>query len=205
MATASPAVASTAEDEAQQDAGSKVESSWVVKFDRIYTRFTYTPPNCRHDPSKPPRFSLALNILFSFASAFTVADLYYTHPILNILAKYFGVSYEESASVPTLAQAGYAIGLFFLCPLGDLLRRRRLVLWLVWLTATLWYGLLHTWSSFLTRGHRLTVSYILSALSTDAFDQDHTLPDQVLRDISSPYVRRLHHNRHATADAAARG
>jgi hypothetical protein len=136
--TASATVTSTAEEEARQDASSKVESSWAVKFDRIYTRFTYTPPICRYDPSKPPRFSLALNVLFAFASAFTVADLYYTHPILNILAEYFDVSYEESASVPTLAQTGYAIGLFLLCPLGDLLRRRRLVLWLVWLTATLW-------------------------------------------------------------------
>lgn len=90
----------------------------------------------RWDPDDPPKFSLALNILFGFAGAFTVANLYYSHPILNILAEEFGVPYEEVAQIPTLAQAGYAVGLLFLCPLGDLLKRRPFVLWLVGLTAT---------------------------------------------------------------------
>jgi predicted MFS family arabinose efflux permease len=81
---------------------------------------------------------MALNVLFAFAGAFTVANLYYNHPILNILAKDFGVPYEEVSQIPTLMQAGYAVGLFFLCPLGDLLRRRPFVLCLVLFTATLW-------------------------------------------------------------------
>jgi predicted MFS family arabinose efflux permease len=81
---------------------------------------------------------MALNILFAFAACFTVANLYYNHPILNLLAKDFGVSDEEASYVPTLAQAGYATGLLFLCPLGDLVKRRPFVLWLVWFTATLW-------------------------------------------------------------------
>lgn len=67
-----------------------------------------------------------------------MANLYYSHPILNLLAHDFDVTYEESSYVPTLAQAGYAAGLLFLCPLGDLMKRRPFVLWLVWFTATLW-------------------------------------------------------------------
>lgn len=78
-----------------------------------------------------------LNILFGFAGAFTVANLYYSHPILNILAEDFGVQYVQVSEIPTLAQAGYAVGLLLLCPLGDLLRRRPFVLYLVFLTATL--------------------------------------------------------------------
>ena len=139
--TTLPPLASSSIDAAAPTTGDNdpaASRSWSERFDRLYTRFTYTPPNCRHDPSKPPQFSIGLNVLFAFASAFTVADLYYTHPILNILAEYFHVSYETSASVPTLAQTGYALGLFFLCPLGDLFRRRRLVLWLVWFTGTVW-------------------------------------------------------------------
>ena len=105
---------------------------------RAWRFITWTPPNCRWDPNKPPQFSMGLNILFAFAGAFTVANLYYNHPILNILANDFNVPYEKVSQIPTLMQAGYAIGLFFLCPLGDLLRRRPFVLSLVFFTSTLW-------------------------------------------------------------------
>jgi len=67
-----------------------------------------------------------------------VANLYYNHPILNILADDFGVPYEKVSQIPTVMQAGYAVGLLLLCPLGDLLKRRPFVLWLVFFTATLW-------------------------------------------------------------------
>ena len=82
---------------------------------------------------------MPLNLLFGFAATFTVANLYYNHPILNVLADDFGVTYEQVSVVPTLMQAGYAAGLLFLCPLGDLFKRRAFVLWLVWFTGTVWY------------------------------------------------------------------
>ncbi|EXJ75474.1 uncharacterized protein A1O5_02170 [Cladophialophora psammophila CBS 110553] len=107
----------------------------------VYDCLTYVPPRCRYDPERPFQFSMALNVLFAFAGCFTVANLYYTHPILNLLADDFHVTDEQSSYIPTLAQAGYAGGLLFLCPLGDLLKRRPFVLWLVWFTATLWIGL----------------------------------------------------------------
>ena len=65
-----------------------------------------------------------------------MANLYYSHPILNILAEDFGVSHERASLVPTAMQAGYAAGCFFLCPLGDVFRRRAFVLVLVFCTAT---------------------------------------------------------------------
>lgn len=70
-----------------------------------------------------------------------MANLYYTHPILTILAHAFNISYERASLVPTASQAGYAVGLLFLCPLGDLVRRRPFVLGLTWFTATAWLGL----------------------------------------------------------------
>ncbi|KAK8192756.1 hypothetical protein M8818_007928 [Zalaria obscura] len=86
-------------------------------------------------------FSMPLNVLFGFAGAFTVANLYYNHPILNILADEFNVPYEEVSQIPTVMQAGYAAGLLFLCPLGDMVKRRAFVLGLVFFTATMWIGL----------------------------------------------------------------
>ncbi|KAI4183290.1 MAG: hypothetical protein LQ346_006373 [Caloplaca aetnensis] len=93
---------------------------------------------CRYDPANPPKFSTALNLLFAFAGAFTVANLYYNHPILHLLAGEFNVSNERVSLIPTLAQAGYAAGLLFLCPLGDVFPRRLYVLSLVLFTATVW-------------------------------------------------------------------
>ncbi|KAI1617193.1 major facilitator superfamily domain-containing protein [Exophiala viscosa] len=110
-------------------------------WQKAYGYFTYTPKRCRYDPDKPFQFSMSLNLLFAFAGCFTVANLYYTHPILNLLAEDFHVTNEQSSYIPTLAQAGYAGGLLFLCPVGDLIKRRPFVLWLVWFTATLWIGL----------------------------------------------------------------
>jgi predicted MFS family arabinose efflux permease len=112
----------------------------LSKWQKFYSVVAYTPPRCRYDPSIPPSFSMGLNVLFAFAGCFTVANLYYNHPILDILAKDFGVTYEQASYIPTVAQAGYAAGLLFLCPLGDLFKRRPFVLWLVWFTATVWYA-----------------------------------------------------------------
>ncbi|KAK2626759.1 hypothetical protein QTJ16_003934 [Diplocarpon rosae] len=108
---------------------------------KIWELVSWTPERCRWDPESPPEFSMALNLLFAFAATFTVANLYYSHPILNILAIEFDVSNEKASQVPTMAQAGYAAGLLFICPLGDIFRRRAFVLILVFFTATMWLGL----------------------------------------------------------------
>ena len=130
----------TSKEDQSKPESTKAPSRWQRIYDTVY----WTPPNCRWDPEEPPKFSMALNVLFAFAGAFTVANLYYNHPILNILAKDFDVPYDKVAEIPTVAQAGYAIGLFFLCPLGDLLKRRPFVLTLVLFTATMRYAtLLH--------------------------------------------------------------
>lgn len=67
---------------------------------------------------------------------FTVSNLYYNHPILNVLADDFDISYETASQVPTFMQAGYAVGITFICPLADIFRRRPLTLSLIFLTAT---------------------------------------------------------------------
>ncbi|KAF7187865.1 putative transporter YgaY [Pseudocercospora fuligena] len=123
---------------------SRLSSIWKKIYRFIFWPFLYVPPSMHYDPSNPPKFSIWLNILFAFAGAFTVANLYYNHPILNILAHDFGVEYVQVSQIPTLAQAGYAAGLLFLCPLGDMLRRRPFVLSLVFFTATMCIGLAAT-------------------------------------------------------------
>src|SRR5689334_11654960 len=83
------------------------QSQWKIKILEI---LTWVPPWCRYDLHNPPTFSIWHNVLFAFAGAFTVGNLYYNHPILNILAEDFDVPYVTVSRVPTLMQAGYATG-----------------------------------------------------------------------------------------------
>ncbi|KAI5918200.1 MFS general substrate transporter [Camillea tinctor] len=119
--------------------------------DGILHRLDWTPRWVRWNPEANHELSWGMNILFGVASAFSVANLYYTHPILNVLADDFGVSDERSSLIPTVAQAGYAGGLLFIIPLGDILRRRPLILGLIFAAAMFWLGctLTHSFASFL--------------------------------------------------------
>ncbi|KAI0352564.1 MFS general substrate transporter [Trametes cingulata] len=99
------------------------------------------PRRLQYDPEHPAHFGLAMNVTFGLASTFIVANLYYCQPLLIQFAQAFDVTYHEVSNIPTLVQAGYAIGLLFITPLGDLVRRRPLLLLLTFITASLTIGL----------------------------------------------------------------
>ncbi|KAF8838919.1 MFS general substrate transporter, partial [Paxillus ammoniavirescens] len=103
--------------------------------------FLPIPKRLRYDPDEPFYFGLLLNASFGFASTLTVANLYYCQPLLIEFSKSFDVTYDEVAMIATLIQAGYATGLVLISPLGDLVRRRQLVLLLVFVSTTLTIGL----------------------------------------------------------------
>lgn len=93
--------------------------------------FIPIPRRLQWDPEQPPKFTLLLNAVFGFSATFTVANLYYPQSILIQMADAFNVPYSRVTNVPTLLQASYAVGLLLICPLGDLVRRRQLLLLLV--------------------------------------------------------------------------
>lgn len=108
---------------------------------RTLSILNWMPKRCRYDPKNPPKFTNSMNILLAFATTFTVANLYYPQPILNLIAVEFGVDNERASNVAALTQAGYAVGLAFLCPVADMVPRRPLILLLIVATATVWIGL----------------------------------------------------------------
>ncbi|TFY68675.1 hypothetical protein EVG20_g3466 [Dentipellis fragilis] len=86
------------------------------------------PRRVRYDVDVPPEFGIWLSVLFGVTCTFSVANLYYCQPLLIKLSQSFNVSYSEVSRIPTLLQAGYAVGLLLISPMGDLVRRRPLVL-----------------------------------------------------------------------------
>lgn len=61
----------------------------------------------------------------------TVANIYLAFSMITLFAASFDVPPARAALIATMSQVGYAIGLFFLIPLGDAVRRRRLLAVLV--------------------------------------------------------------------------
>jgi predicted MFS family arabinose efflux permease len=68
----------------------------------------------------------ALTLVLAIACGLTVANLYYSQPLLDLISHTFGVSQGAAAIIVTFTQAGYALGLLFLLPLGDLIENRKL-------------------------------------------------------------------------------
>lgn len=75
----------------------------------------------------PETMAKGLVMLFAAAAGFSVANVYYAQPLLDALARDFGISQAAVGGVVTMTQVGCALALLFLVPLGDLVDRRRLM------------------------------------------------------------------------------
>ncbi|EKS7199486.1 TPA: MFS transporter [Enterobacter ludwigii] len=101
--------------------------------------------------------SPALILLMSVATGLAVASNYYAQPLLDTIARAFNLSASSAGFIVTAAQLGYAAGLLFLVPLGDMFERRMLIVSMTLLAAG---GMLITASS-----HSLTMMIIGTALT----------------------------------------
>src|SRR5262245_23302412 len=66
--------------------------------------------------------------LLGLATGITVSALYFNQPLLIEMARSLHVTEPQMSHVAVAAQAGYAIGLLFFVPLGDVFERRSLIL-----------------------------------------------------------------------------
>lgn len=79
--------------------------------------------------------SPALILLMSLATGLAVASNYYAQPLLDTIARAFSLTASKAGFIVTAAQLGYAAGLLFLVPLGDMFERRKLIVFMTLLSA----------------------------------------------------------------------
>ena len=70
-----------------------------------------------------------ITVVLAAACGLSVANIYYSQPLLDLIARSFHTSQGSAATVVTATQLGYAAGLILLMPLGDLLENRKLTAW----------------------------------------------------------------------------
>jgi len=67
-------------------------------------------------------------LLMAFCTGLIVANIYYCQPLVILIAQEFHISESYAGRTTYLTQAGYALGLFLLVPLGDMFERRKQIL-----------------------------------------------------------------------------
>jgi predicted MFS family arabinose efflux permease len=84
-------------------------------------------PGAQAVPSESPGLAPGLVRLMAVTCAVTVANLYYAQPLLHSIGASLHVSQGSAALLVTVGQLGYAAGLLFIVPAGDIMRRRPLL------------------------------------------------------------------------------
>ncbi|MDI6521741.1 hypothetical protein QMA61_36825 [Streptomyces coelicoflavus] len=73
------------------------------------------------------RMTPARTLIFAIAAGMAVGNLYWAQPLIEVIASSLGVSSSSATTLVTVTQVGYALGIFLIVPLGDVLNRRRLI------------------------------------------------------------------------------
>lgn len=67
-------------------------------------------------------------LVMAFVAGICIANIYYCQPLLNLMKQSFQCTDGQASWIVSLCQIGYACGMCFFIPLGDLVERRRLIL-----------------------------------------------------------------------------
>ena len=66
-------------------------------------------------------------LMMAIMAGFTVANLYYNQPLLDMICRETGISQVQANLITVITQVGYALGLLFVVPLADMVPVRRIV------------------------------------------------------------------------------
>src|SRR4051812_5286439 len=73
-------------------------------------------------------------VIMAACAGLMVANIYYCQPLIVLMARDFGIQESAAGRVAYFTQIGYAIGLLLLVPLGDILERRKQILFSTFIT-----------------------------------------------------------------------
>ncbi|MEO8416464.1 MAG: MFS transporter [Ginsengibacter sp.] len=74
-------------------------------------------------------------LIMAVAAGIAVANIYYNQPILKDIQQSTRSTEAQAGALSFLSQAGYGLGLFFITPLGDTIKRKKLTINLLLLAA----------------------------------------------------------------------
>lgn len=75
-----------------------------------------------------PKLTTQLLWLMTIGAGLVVANNYYNQPLLGMIAKELNRSEAAASKISMFTQIGYALGLLLLIPLGDMVRRKKMIL-----------------------------------------------------------------------------
>ncbi|MFG1629019.1 MFS transporter [Kribbella sp. NPDC049227] len=78
------------------------------------------------EPGPSTRQLRALTFVLAAAAGISIANVFYSQPLLSLIAQSFGISESSASVVVTVTQLGYAAGIILVIPLGDLFDPRAL-------------------------------------------------------------------------------
>ncbi|MCD8270172.1 MAG: MFS transporter [Parabacteroides sp.] len=78
----------------------------------------------KEDGGLPPLILWTLSIV----AGISIANIYYNQPLLNMIRHELGVSEFTTNLIAMVTQIGYALGLLFVVPLGDMYKRKKIII-----------------------------------------------------------------------------
>ena len=64
----------------------------------------------------------------TITTGLVIANIYYNQPLLDDISHTFGVTSAKAGQVAMFTQAGYALGMLFIVPMADMLKRKRMMI-----------------------------------------------------------------------------